>query len=165
MINDTVIECLTSLFKSQKAKNQFKKINDSNTYEKAKKQAEFIVNNSNSLFSLVNIEKSNEVNNDAAYLFGDFKDSFGNYYDLTVGTSSLAGSISEKSLKLFGIDSNHYYICTTSNFDKLYIINAHDLLSKIPAEIQYKEAKNKTTGKINRFLGEFSYQSFYKKYI
>lgn len=158
MVDKKIIEYLIALFKNENARKEFKRIYDRDLYEKSKRQARFIVNHSNGLLRLVDTSRRDETCRikNATSMFGDIKDSAGNHYDLKVGTGFLAGSISEKSLTLFGKDPTHYYICTTANLDKLYIINASDLLSKVPSKVKYKEAKNKN-GTTSKFLGETCY--------
>ena len=162
-IKDQIFNLLTSYITDIKFGEHFKYIKEEDPYFNAKLQEDYLISNSYSIFNRLNNDYNDQKNFDSELdlKFGDFKDIYGNYYDLKVGLFSedfknkkqLCGSITIDSLKEFGKTSydRHYYICVNYDFSRCYIINARLLYNEYNKDI-YNNRRYKD------FLGETDYK-------
>lgn len=153
-INKQIKEVLSNLKQNDQFIQQFKSINSTDKFIKAKLQEDLIARYSNGLlYALQETYDSKIYDSELDLKFGDLRDIYGNYYDLKIGESIFCGAISKRSLENFGNTKTdrHWYICVDNNFSHGYIINARKLLLN---HIPYR--KDIKTGK--EFLGELDYK-------
>lgn len=151
---DIIKQEFKKLLSNKEFITKFKNINEDNPYLQAKKQEQLCIEYIPHLNRLNN--DYNDYKNFDSELdlkFGDFKDIYGNYWDLKVGDKSndFCGSITKRSLKNFGDTKTdrHFYLCVNSDFNKFYIINARQLKFET-----FKLKKFKTN---KEYLGELDY--------
>lgn len=155
MVSKQIINKLCEIFKDENLKEHFASIQDSDSYILAKKQEQFLIDNSAGLFERLRFTFNTDTfDSELDKKFGDFTDIFGNYYDLKVG-DQYAGSIGESSVDEFGGGTStdrHYYICTNRSLSKLYVINARKLY-------QNKNLFDWQNSEDERYIGEKHYKN------
>ena len=89
-IKDQIFNLLTSYITDIKFGEHFKYIKEEDPYFNAKLQEDYLISNSYSIFNRLNNDYNDQKNFDSELdlKFGDFKDIYGNYYDLKVGLFS-----------------------------------------------------------------------------
>ena len=161
---NNITNVLTSIMLNKSFIDRFINIPRGNTSCKsdrtrlAELQEKCVVDASENFFIIFNDKSSPDYSTKIDLAYGDFKDSNDIFYDLKVSYRDATCVIQQNSLYTFGVNPNHWYICTDKDFSRVYIINAHILRDELFIKNTIKWRKSKYPNGEN-YIDECDYKN------